>query len=72
MSKLLLEGAVVAHAAQEKLARSDRDHAFYEGKQQAALYFAHYVLPGVHSRIETIMSQNRSPLDIPDEAFATL
>jgi alkylation response protein AidB-like acyl-CoA dehydrogenase len=72
VGKLLLEGAVIAHDAQASLKASEPDHAFYEGKQCAAEYFAYYVLPGIQSKVATIMAGNRSPLSIPDAAFATV
>ena len=71
VAHLLLEGAVLAHAAQTQLAKNHPDQAFYSGKLYAADYFAHYVLPGVHARIASIMVGDRSPLDIPEEAFAS-
>jgi len=72
VAKLLLEGAVIADAKRAALTAAEADHAFYTGKVFGAEYFAHYVLPGVHSRIATIMAGNRSPLDIPDAAFAAI
>ncbi len=69
---LLLEGAAIAH---EKLKTADKahpDHAFYTGKVQAALYFARTVLPNVSFRAKQMLEEDRSPIDIPDAAFATV
>ncbi|MEO7733289.1 MAG: acyl-CoA dehydrogenase [Kofleriaceae bacterium] len=67
---LLLEGAVVAEAAAEKLAADHPDRAFYEGKRFAAQYFAHNVLPGVVAKAQMIAREDRTALDMPIAAFA--
>ena len=70
---LLLEGAVIAHEqAAQRSPQAHPDHAFYTGKIHAALYFARNVLPGARHKAEIIGAGDRSPLDIPDEAFATV
>jgi hypothetical protein len=46
--------------------------AFYEGKKQAALYYARNVLPGVAMKGEQLAGEDKSPLQIPEEAFATV
>jgi hypothetical protein len=72
---LLLDAAVIAAEAQEKLPAGDegaKDRAFYEGKKQAALYFARVVLPRVKFNAETLGREDSSPLDIPTDAFATV
>jgi hypothetical protein len=45
---------------------------FYEGKKQAALFFAHNVLPEVVAKSKMLGSGDKSALDIPLEAFATV
>jgi len=67
---LLLEGAVVAEAAAEKLPAEHPDRAFYEGKRFAAQYFAHNVLPGVVAKAQMIAREDRTALDMPIAAFA--
>jgi hypothetical protein len=72
---LLLDGARIALAALAKLpegAESAKERAFYEGKKHAALYFARTVLPRVKFHAELLGREDASPLDIPDEAFATV
>jgi alkylation response protein AidB-like acyl-CoA dehydrogenase len=66
---LLLEGAVVAEAAQGKLPEADADRAFYEGKKQAALWFARNVLPKVEAEAKLMMQEDGSAMDIPDAGF---
>jgi hypothetical protein len=72
---LLLDGARIALEAREKLpagAEGDADRAFYDGKKFAALYFARTVLPNVRFRAGELGKEDSSPLDIPNEAFATV
>jgi hypothetical protein len=69
---VMLEGAVIASAKREKLTTAEPDHAFYTGKIQAALYYARNVLPGVEHKARMLQDEDRSPLDIPDAAFATV
>ena len=69
---LLLEGAVIADAKLAKVAPSDSDHAFYTGKVAAALYFARTVLPGVEQKAASMGDEDRTPLDVPEAAFATV
>ncbi|MEO7092415.1 MAG: acyl-CoA dehydrogenase [Polyangiales bacterium] len=71
---MLLEGARLAHDAQAKLPAGDageRDRNFYEGKKQAAAFFARNVLPTVKAKAEILGREDTSPLDIPDAAFGS-
>jgi alkylation response protein AidB-like acyl-CoA dehydrogenase len=69
---LLLEGAVIAEKAAAKLPDNHPDKAFYTGRKYSALYYAIDVLPGVAFKAALIAKEQRQPLEIPDEAFATL
>ena len=69
---LLLEGAAVAADAQAKLSKDQKDWAFYEGKKQAAIFYAHNVLPEVVAKAKMLGNGDKSALEIPDEAFATV
>ena len=69
---LLLDGALIADAALQKAAAGSPDHAFYSGKVHAALYYAKNVLPGVEHKAQLLAEEDKSPLDIPDAAFATV
>ncbi len=69
---MLLEGAVVAEEAKAKVAADHPDHAFYSGKTAAALFFARNILPGVEFKAQLLADEDKSPLDIPDAAFATV
>jgi len=69
---LLLDAAVIA---EEKKAKTDAGHpdfAFYTGKTSAALYYARNVLPGVEWKAKLLEEEDKSPLEIPNEAFATV
>ena len=48
------------------------DHAFYTGKNYAALYFASNVLTTLPSRTQRLSEIDTLPVEIPDEAFATV
>jgi alkylation response protein AidB-like acyl-CoA dehydrogenase len=72
VSWMLLEGAAIADTKLPKLAPSDSDHAFYTGKVAAALYYARTVLPGVEVKAAQMGDEDRSALEIPEAAFATV
>jgi hypothetical protein len=72
VARLLLEGAVIAHDKLAGLGETHPDRAFYLGKCHAATYFALNVLPGVRHKAEIVALSDRSAVDIPEEAFATL
>jgi alkylation response protein AidB-like acyl-CoA dehydrogenase len=72
VSWLLLEGAVIASEKQAKTDAKHPDHAFYEGKVAAAIYYARTVLPGVEEKAKQMGDEDRTALDIPDAAFATI
>jgi alkylation response protein AidB-like acyl-CoA dehydrogenase len=67
---LLLEAAVVADEAQAKCPPSDEGRAFYEGKKQAALWFARNELPKVEAEAKLMMQGDASAMDIPDAGFS--
>lgn len=68
----LLEGAVVAEKAKESVAEGHPDAAFYAGKTAAALFYARNVLPTVPHKAQLLAEEDRSALDIPDAAFASV
>ncbi|MEE9911502.1 MAG: acyl-CoA dehydrogenase [Deltaproteobacteria bacterium] len=82
---LLLEAAGTAHgklaaiyeangadsaAKQKGLQRSDREAAFYSGRIASGKFFANEILTTVKARCEAIKMDEKSPLEITDEAFA--
>jgi alkylation response protein AidB-like acyl-CoA dehydrogenase len=67
---LLLDAAVRSDAAAAKLPAGHPDHAFYEGKKYAALYFAHNVVPEVMAKAQILAREDRSSIEIPAAAFA--
>jgi alkylation response protein AidB-like acyl-CoA dehydrogenase len=69
---MLLEGAAIAKAKQAEVEEGTADWNFYEGKKAAALYFAHAVLPGVIAKTKSLQAGDRSAVDLPVEAFASV
>jgi alkylation response protein AidB-like acyl-CoA dehydrogenase len=69
---LLLEAAVIADKAAADLPEGHPDRAFYTGKKYSALYFAQNVLPTVAIKAQLIGKEERSPIEIPENAFATI
>ena len=49
---------------------SEFSKAFYEGKKQAALWFARNVLPKVEAEAKLMRQEDASALDIPDAGFS--
>jgi hypothetical protein len=66
---LLLEGAVLAEAALPGLAADHADRAFYQGKREAAVYYARNVLPGVAMKAAVMAAEDTSAIDIPLDGF---
>ena len=69
---LLLEAAVISETAAAALPAEHPDQAFYAGKQYAAKFFAANVLPTVADKAKLIAREDRSPVEIPVAAFATV
>jgi alkylation response protein AidB-like acyl-CoA dehydrogenase len=69
---LLLEGARIASDALAKTDAGHPDHAFYQGKIAAAQFFAKNVLPGVEHKAQLLADEDKTPIEIPDAAFATV
>jgi alkylation response protein AidB-like acyl-CoA dehydrogenase len=69
---LLLEGAVLAEEKAKTVVAGHPDANFYKGKTHAAVYFAKNVLPAVADKAKLLSDEDKSALEIPDEAFATV
>jgi alkylation response protein AidB-like acyl-CoA dehydrogenase len=69
---LLLEAAVIADAAAKKLPADHPDQAFYAGKKFAAQYFGANVLPLVAAKGALLGREDRTALEIPQSAFASV
>ena len=69
---LLLEGAVIADKAAQALPEGHADRAFYAGKKYAAQYYAGNVLPGVVHKATLVGKEDRTAIEIPEAAFATV
>jgi hypothetical protein len=54
------------------LEKDHPDQAFYVGKRHAAQYFARNVLPGVIDKADILAREDKSPVEIPDAAFARI
>jgi hypothetical protein len=69
---LLLDQATIAEKALAGLAEGHPDRAYYVGKRYAALFYAANVLATVPGKAVLISKEDRTPVDIPTEAFATV
>ncbi|HYD47144.1 MAG TPA: acyl-CoA dehydrogenase [Terriglobales bacterium] len=71
---LLLDAAQIAE--QRRTATTDVDDEpgadadFYAGKVMTAKFFVNRVLPLIHAKVQTIVADDRSALDIPDTGFS--
>ena len=70
IAHLLLEAALIAEATLAGGKNADEGD-FYRGKISAAKYYANFVLPGVHAKLQSIRSADRSAIDVPDRGFST-
>jgi alkylation response protein AidB-like acyl-CoA dehydrogenase len=69
---LLLEQAAIAEKALVGLPEGHTDRAFYVGKRYAALFYAANTLSGVPAKAALIGKEDKTPLEIPTDAFATV
>ena len=71
MARELIEQAAIAGEKLEGLAEDHPDHAFYTGKIHSARFFVNNILPGVQMKATVIENQDRSCVEIPENAFST-
>lgn len=69
---LLLEQAAIADKAAESLPDDHPDRPFYAGKRYAALFYATNVVSSVPGKAALIGKEDRTPVEIPTAAFATV
>lgn len=72
LAYLLLWQAVIAQEKLEALGRKadeDPEAGFYAGKVLTAQFFVHNILPQMFSRAETILSEDRSALEMAEGSF---
>jgi alkylation response protein AidB-like acyl-CoA dehydrogenase len=69
---LLLDAGIIAETTAKKVADGHPDKAFYAGKVQSALYYASNVLPGVGHKAELMQDEDKSPIEMSVESFATV
>ncbi|MEE8434624.1 MAG: acyl-CoA dehydrogenase [bacterium] len=70
IAKLLLEAALIAEKGLAKAEPDSQDAQFYQGKIASARYYARHLLPVGTTELETILTDDSSPLDIPDGGFS--
>jgi alkylation response protein AidB-like acyl-CoA dehydrogenase len=70
MARELIDQAQIASVKIEELAADSLDYAFYTGKIHSARFFAYNILPGVETSSRVIQSQDRSCIEIPENAFS--
>ncbi|MBX5481981.1 MAG: acyl-CoA dehydrogenase [Myxococcaceae bacterium] len=66
---LLLDAGVIAHKAQQEVSATHPDHAFYEGKQASAKFFARTVLPTVEHHAKVMALEDDTPMTLSEAAF---
>ncbi len=69
---LLLDAAVISLETVKSVEAGHPDVAFYQGKVQSALFFARNTLPGVAYKAELLGLEDKSGVEIPDAAFASV
>jgi hypothetical protein len=69
---LLLDAALIAEKAAEKVSESDPDKAFYEGKKWSALWYARNVLPNVEQAARLLAMEDSSSVEISNAAFGSI
>ncbi len=69
---LLLDQAAIALKKLPETSETHPDHAFYTGKKFGAQYFANNVLSTLPSRTQRLSAIDTIPVEMPDEAFATV
>jgi hypothetical protein len=57
--------------AQDELVKDSKDAAFYAGKIRTAQYFANTFLSLSPAKAEVIKNADKSPLEMPEESFAS-
>lgn len=67
--QLLLEQALIAQKQIDELGTDHHDYAFYNGKVNAAKYYARNIMPNIFRTLEVIKEADTSVLDIVEEAF---
>ncbi|HUQ07583.1 MAG TPA: acyl-CoA dehydrogenase [Kofleriaceae bacterium] len=69
---LLLEQAALAEKALASLPEDHADRPFYTGKRYAALFYSANILATVPGKAALISKEDKTPVEIPTEAFATV
>ncbi|MHB9096678.1 MAG: acyl-CoA dehydrogenase C-terminal domain-containing protein [Syntrophales bacterium] len=72
VAECLMEQALIAERKLDSLPPGDHDRAFYAGKIAAARYYVNQVLPQAFLSTEIVRDEDRTVLDIPEEALGIL
>ncbi len=70
LAQIYAEQGAKDEAAQSKLVRENRNAAFYFGKIASARFFINQVLTQAPGKARGIMNDDKSPLEVPEIAFA--
>ena len=69
VAECLMEQALIARRRWEELPEKDHDRTFYAGKIASARYYLNEVLPEIFVRTELIAHEDRTVLQVPEEAL---
>ena len=67
--QLLLDQGVLAAGKAAQLGEQHYDYAFYKGKEYAARFFVHNVIPIITATYKIIIDADTSAIEIPEESF---
>ena len=65
-----MEQALIAQRRLDELPAGDHERTFYAGKIASARYYLNQVLPQAFSQTEIVKDEDRTVLDVPEEAFS--
>ncbi|MBU4275879.1 MAG: acyl-CoA dehydrogenase [Proteobacteria bacterium] len=69
LAQLMLEQGMIARSKLEEGAASPADDAFYKGKMATVKYFCRNILTNVFSRETSLLLEDLSAMEVPEEAF---
>ncbi len=72
VAECLMEQALISRRKLDALPPGDHDRAFYAGKIAAARYYLNQVLPQAILRADLIGEEDRTALEVPEEALGVL
>jgi 3-(methylthio)propanoyl-CoA dehydrogenase len=69
VAECLMEQALIAQRRLDELPAGDHQRTFYTGKIASARYYLNQVLPQAFSQTEMVRDEDRTVLDVPEEAL---